>query len=336
MTLKRSPQPSPLTSMPHAAARQIRNAPSPAPPVEILQSNPGCVSLSSALNICESATPSFTNLSPTQQAPCLCYSQTSWHPTNFDHAVASCAQFASTALPDAYSALANLEGFCASVGNVQMAASSIITSIPSDTSCSSAFSILQRCNNLTPGFLALGPTQQASCLCYASVTSWAPKTFDEAISKCSDYARTAASGLMVSVSWFDGLCASVGDVRSVSGLGLGSLSVSGGVQTLTLGSGATTEMTLRPSATLSPSPASVPTMDRSIPTTDRSIPTTMTTSSNPQPAISTPSTTTRITPTTSAAVIGGNQDGDISLTQVSDPMIIAVSFACAALVLFLC
>ncbi|KAM3088689.1 hypothetical protein ACMFMG_000321 [Clarireedia jacksonii] len=305
--------------MHHVASFQLRNEPSPAPapPVETLQSNPGCVSLSSALNICESATPSFTNLSPTQQASCLCYSRTSWCPTNFDHAVANCAQFAFTALPGAYSVLANLEGFCSSAGNVKTPPSAtasltaFISPVSVDKSCYTAFSLLQVCNNLIPGFLALDPTQQASCLCYASATSWAPKTFDDAVSTCSNYAHTAASDLVVSISSFDGLCTSVGDVLLVP---LGRTSAD--VPSLTLGSAATTDRQLTLSVMLSPSPASGPTIDGLIPTT-------MMTSSNSRSTVSRSSSTINVRPTTSAAVIDGDQDGDISLKEVSDPMVVA-------------
>ncbi|PQE31501.1 hypothetical protein CJF32_00008104 [Rutstroemia sp. NJR-2017a WRK4] len=350
MTLTQSPQPPPLTSRP-----QIRNPPSPAPAVSILQSNPFCISLSSVLQTCESSTPNFTSLPPTQQAPCLCYTQTTWLPTNFDKAVASCAEFAATALPGAYSALKDLEGFCASVGDVLIASSSTMSSSISitassimmvDGSCSVAMELLKSCGEATKGFMTLGRKKQAECLCYGSGMEWTPRTFDEAVEGCEGYARTAAgSGVMGEVEGFEGLCAGVGDVRSVSGMGLGSSVLS---LTSSSGSVTTTRMTLRPSATFSLSPASGTTMDRSIPTTmttsshsTSTIPTPSstihtTTFSHPPSILTTPSTTTRITPTTSAAVFNGNQDGDIPLTQVSDPMIIAVSFACAALVLFLC
>lgn len=84
-----------------------------------------CVIVGAALGICSSLTPGFFTLNPTAQAKCLCYSSTSWNPGLFDNAVDSCANFASTAVPTAYSPLANLEGFCTAVGDVGVPASSI-------------------------------------------------------------------------------------------------------------------------------------------------------------------------------------------------------------------
>jgi hypothetical protein len=83
-----------------------------------LDSNPGCSLVSFALSYCISASPGFTTLVPSLQAPCLCYSSTSWDPSVFDNAVATCAEYVSTAIPSDYSVFSALEGFCTSVGNV--------------------------------------------------------------------------------------------------------------------------------------------------------------------------------------------------------------------------
>ncbi|KUJ24469.1 uncharacterized protein LY89DRAFT_776583 [Mollisia scopiformis] len=88
-------------------------------PAQILQQCAACQVLGSALAICANITPSFTALQPTAQAKCLCYSSTIWSPNIFDNAVESCANYASTAAPPAYSALSNLENFCADVGDVE-------------------------------------------------------------------------------------------------------------------------------------------------------------------------------------------------------------------------
>jgi hypothetical protein len=81
----------------------------------ILQQNSECMVLSSALSICTSLTPGFTDMVPTKQAECLCYSETVFLPTIFDSVVNSCADFARTAAPGAFSAIANLKNFCAMV-----------------------------------------------------------------------------------------------------------------------------------------------------------------------------------------------------------------------------
>ncbi|KAI9648162.1 hypothetical protein NHQ30_002794 [Ciborinia camelliae] len=208
-----------------------RNAATTTAAAAVLQQNPGCALVSSTLFACESISPGFTSLLPSAQAPCLCYSSSTWIPTVFDKAVQTCANFASTAVPGAYPAFVNLEGFCGNIGNVRSSApASTLASITSGShvpilpitaapACYTAFSLIQLCVGLIPGFVALGPTQQASCLCYESVTSWAPKSFDNAIETCSQYAQSASAiaGLVSSVDMFNGICESVGDVLTASG-----------------------------------------------------------------------------------------------------------------------
>ena len=106
-----------LPSMSHAYLGQRQAAAiTTAPPAVILQQNPQCMILSSALSICTSLTSGFTDMAPTKQAECLCYSNTSFLPAPFDNAVKTCADFASTAAPAAFNAIANLQGFCSNAG----------------------------------------------------------------------------------------------------------------------------------------------------------------------------------------------------------------------------
>ena len=78
-----------------------------------------CSLVTDAISFCESVSPGFLSLNPTSQAPCLCYSSTSWNPEHFDGAVATCAS-ALSAQGDlaGYSTAELLAGFCTSVGNV--------------------------------------------------------------------------------------------------------------------------------------------------------------------------------------------------------------------------
>lgn len=80
--------------------------------------NPACSFVSYALSFCNSATPGFSTLGVTSQAPCLCYSSTSWAPNSFDGAVQTCADFVKTAEPTAYSDIAGIEGYCSSIGDI--------------------------------------------------------------------------------------------------------------------------------------------------------------------------------------------------------------------------
>ncbi|RDW76082.1 hypothetical protein BP5796_06903 [Coleophoma crateriformis] len=85
-----------------------------------LSDNPACRLVGTALYICESLTPTFTALDPTAQAPCLCYSSTSWVPEIFDSAVSLCVSYASTAVPESLGSVEILQGFCGRVGDVRI------------------------------------------------------------------------------------------------------------------------------------------------------------------------------------------------------------------------
>lgn len=87
-----------ITDVKYLPIRVRQAAPTSTPAVWILDQDPGCYLLSSALSVCTSLTPEFTTLAPSQQAPCLCYSSTVWAPDIFDDAVETCASFASTAV----------------------------------------------------------------------------------------------------------------------------------------------------------------------------------------------------------------------------------------------
>jgi len=103
-----------IPSLAHAylTHRQLSSPMTTPPAALILQQNPECMVLSSTLSICNSLTPGFTNMAPTKQAECLCYSETTFLPDIFDNAVKTCADFASTAVPSAYGAFSSLQDFC--------------------------------------------------------------------------------------------------------------------------------------------------------------------------------------------------------------------------------
>ncbi len=186
---------------------------------QVLQQNSACLVVGEALAICGSLSPGFTTLQPTAQAHCLCYSSTSWMPSIFDNAVGSCANYASTALPAAYQPLANLEGFCESVGDVEtpptvfaLTTAASMASGFSGWPCSSVNSFLNGCSSLTPGFFILQPSDQAKCLCYVSSNSWCPTAFDNAVATCASFAQTMETSLYATMSTLAGFCTGIGDV----------------------------------------------------------------------------------------------------------------------------
>lgn len=193
-------------------------------PAQVLQQNSACLVVGEALAICGSLSPGFTTLQPTEQAHCLCYSSTSWMPNIFDKAVESCANYASTAVPAAYQPLANLEGFCESVGDVETPATVFALTITAASTaggfsgqpCSSVNSFLNGCSSLTPGFSSLQPSDQAKCLCYVSSSSWCPTSFDNAVATCASFAQTAEPSVCATMSALAGFCVGVGDVLATT------------------------------------------------------------------------------------------------------------------------
>ena len=231
----------------HIPVHARQAAPTSIPAVLILEKNSGCCLLSSALSVCTSLTPGFTALAPSQQAPCLCYSSTDWQPSIFDDAVKTCADYASTAvrlqipvkfqrrvlaqpkeftdfihdqLPEIYQPMASLENFCMNVGNAYFgpasaaATAATTTSLPSNTACNLVNSFIEVCNFLTPGFATLPATSQASCLCYAQISTWAPTIFDNAVGTCKEFAKAAETSIYPIVQSLNGFCAGVGNVMT--------------------------------------------------------------------------------------------------------------------------
>lgn len=64
-----------------------------------------CNLLDDVTSVCQSATPSFSRLSFSQQATCACYSGISWDPAPYDSLVRSCINYISTRNATAYSLL---------------------------------------------------------------------------------------------------------------------------------------------------------------------------------------------------------------------------------------
>ncbi|KAE9368710.1 hypothetical protein N431DRAFT_547634 [Stipitochalara longipes BDJ] len=203
----------------------------PASPAQLLQQNSACVVLGEAIDICNTLNPGFNTLQPTAQAHCLCYSSTSWMPEIFDNAVKTCADYASTAVFGAYQPLANLEGFCQSIGDVETSSAAftittIYQTIPtsmgmsmsafSGQPCNSVNSMLNDCSSSFNGFWGLQPQDRAKCLCYVSTSSWCPTAFDNAVQTCEAYAQAAAPSLYSSMTTLRGFCASVGDVLATT------------------------------------------------------------------------------------------------------------------------
>ncbi|KAF4622679.1 hypothetical protein G7Y89_g14348 [Cudoniella acicularis] len=216
--------------------RDAQSSPVPTSAASLqLKDNTSCLLLGEALAICGSLTPNFQNLAPTDQAECLCYSSTAWAPTLFDSAVKSCADFASASATSAYSALANIEGFCTSIGDVAKPASNtaaLITSIatpvqaiaPLSTTlaaCNGMLSVLSVCAQSTPGFATMSIQDQAKCLCYSGTVSFAPAPFDTAVDSCFQASQNASmSDLFSSASSMEKVCVSVGDVLNAPGAAL--------------------------------------------------------------------------------------------------------------------
>lgn len=219
-------------------------------------------------------------------------------------------------------------------------------STSADPACYTALSLIQLCVGLVPGFMALDPTKQASCLCYTSITSWVPKSFDGAVENCSLYAHSGSQsesvikGLVSSVDIFEGLCESVGDVLTTANTQETS-SVSGGEGANTITS---TDLSEVPATTMmTPKPAGVTSTTIAVTWSTA----TQTYSQNTHSVVKTIPVITMsksITSTTSTTGFNrpntGNEGGDgganSELREVSDPVVILISFVCAALVLFLC
>lgn len=200
--------------------------PEPTTSAPVLGQNSACMVVGEALAICISLSPGFIKLQPTAQAHCLCYSSTSWMPGIFDNAVKTCADYASTAVAGSYQPLANLEGFCQKVGDVEAHPTVLaLTTLYETTASISAFSgqpcnsvnsVFNGCASMTPGFSSLQRKDQAKCLCYVSSTSWCPTAFDNAVATCASYAQTADSNVYSTMCALGGFCAGIGNILTTT------------------------------------------------------------------------------------------------------------------------
>ena len=125
-----------FTSLPPSLAQSSAST-SPAitsPPSTTTTYSPGqlaCLSEGEYISICNSLTPGFVSLTDfSLQAPCLCYSSTSWAPSIYDGYHSSCLNWYSTADPSDYFSI-TAEGTappvtapCQKVGDVVAAFSS--------------------------------------------------------------------------------------------------------------------------------------------------------------------------------------------------------------------
>lgn len=109
------PAPSAVTTPP------ITSAPVPTPVGTAIEDNTACVTASSLLSSCFSASKGFTALPTKSQANCLCYRGSSWSPSFFDNGIQACANYAKTADPTDYSVFAALTDFCSDAGDVRAA-----------------------------------------------------------------------------------------------------------------------------------------------------------------------------------------------------------------------
>ncbi|PMD52753.1 uncharacterized protein K444DRAFT_668421 [Hyaloscypha bicolor E] len=107
---------------------------------------------------------------------------------------------------------------------------------PNLAACSTALEYITECEAGTPGFSNLANSDEASCLCYDSTTSWDPVAFDNPWSSCIAWAKTADSTAYVGLLSNAGMCASVGNILNAPA----SVAVT---STTTMGSGAKATVT---------------------------------------------------------------------------------------------
>lgn len=95
-----------------------------------ITAEPGCSSLASKAEACESATPGFNNVNRWgSKASCFCYEGSSYQPSSFDNYYSSCLAYLSTADSDLYSSLTigvsrAISTPCAAVGDVRATSAS--------------------------------------------------------------------------------------------------------------------------------------------------------------------------------------------------------------------
>jgi hypothetical protein len=154
-------------------------------------------------NSCAAANPSYTLLTAfVSQAPCLCYSSSTWAPNIYDDALATCLSYLSTASPAFYTSIdgPNLPRTpCDEVSSVVGPGASGITSGPTAAptgdpnydACLSWQSISSTCQASIPAFASLPIPTEDKCLCYTSGT-YAPSIFDGYWASCLAYFSTAS------------------------------------------------------------------------------------------------------------------------------------------------
>lgn len=117
--------------------------------------------------------------------------------------------------PSEYTPILNLENFCSNIGNVYgRTASAVANSTHSGSACNLVNSLIEACTSLTPGFATMPATNQASCLCYVTTSTWAPTLFDNAVSTCMEFAKTAETSVYPIVQTLEGFCGGVGNIMS--------------------------------------------------------------------------------------------------------------------------
>lgn len=296
----------------------------PPMPVAILQQNIACGILSSALSSCTALTSSFTELPPTQQASCLCYSSSQFVPQNFDNAARTCAEFAFTAAPDAYGPLANLQSFCGNIGSLPPSSGSTATANPTSTAtgtshsvpelfeCANVNSILSSCALNTPNFFNMEPKEQANCLCYNKIKIFDPTKFDDAVHTCAEAAKKGNADIYFGINGLEGFCAGIGDIMASS--------------------------STSPSNSSSLSTTSPPITSSSSPPVDAG----PTTQSDGGGNGDSTGTVRSVSKTSSFIMVqtprpsSETGSGHAGITIVNDGEVIGISFVCALVLLFLC
>jgi hypothetical protein len=156
-------------------------------------------------NSCAAATSDFTLLTDfASQAPCLCYTSSTWAPDAYDSALATCLSYFSTASPEYYTSSLNGPNLprtpCLEVASIIGPGVSGVTSSPASASassdpnlsaCLSFESISSSCDAQIPGFATEAISAEENCLCFTSGT-YAPSIFDGYWSSCLNYYSTAS------------------------------------------------------------------------------------------------------------------------------------------------
>jgi len=99
---------------------------------------------------------------------------------------------------------------------------------PNLIACSTALNDVTSCEAQTPGFSNLANSDEASCLCYDSNTSWNPNAFDLPWSSCVAWAETADISVYSELLGNAGMCASVGNILNAPTKGVVASTTAGG------------------------------------------------------------------------------------------------------------